>query len=84
MSCGIGCRHGSDPTLLWLWHRLAAAALICPLTRELIYAAGVALKRRKKGEEKSSLYEDIIDSLTSCISDVADIPLCGSSSGVTI
>ena len=22
MSCGIGRRHGSDPTLLWLWHRL--------------------------------------------------------------
>ena len=19
MSCGVGCRHGSDPALLWLW-----------------------------------------------------------------
>ena len=22
VSCGIGRRHGSDPTLLWLWSRL--------------------------------------------------------------
>ena len=28
MGCNIGCRHGSDPTLLWLWYRLAAAAPI--------------------------------------------------------
>ena len=19
VSCGVGCRHGSDPELLWLW-----------------------------------------------------------------
>ena len=25
-SCGIGHRCGSDPILLWLWHRPAAAA----------------------------------------------------------
>ena len=24
MSCGVGCRCSSDPTLLWLWCRLAA------------------------------------------------------------
>ena len=24
-SCGIGCRHGSDLALLWLWCRPAAA-----------------------------------------------------------
>ena len=23
VSCGIGCRHGLDPELLWLWWRLA-------------------------------------------------------------
>ena len=34
--------------LLWLWCRLAAAALIWPLSWELLYAAGVALKRPKK------------------------------------
>ena len=47
MSCGVGCRLSSDPVLLWLWCRLAAAALIRPLARELPYAAGAALK----GEE---------------------------------
>ena len=32
-----------DPTLLWLWHRLAAAAPIPPLAWELPYAVGAAL-----------------------------------------
>ena len=27
LSCG-GCKPGLDPALLWLWQRLAAAALI--------------------------------------------------------
>ena len=30
-SCGIGHRCGSDPVLMWLWHRLTAAAQIQPL-----------------------------------------------------
>ena len=34
MSYGIGFRRGSDPQLLWLWCRLAAAALIRPLAWE--------------------------------------------------
>ena len=46
MSCGVGHRHGSDP--MWLWHRPAAAAPIQPLAWELLYAAGVALKKTKK------------------------------------
>ena len=24
MSCGVGCRRGSDPALLWLWCRLGS------------------------------------------------------------
>ena len=28
VSCGVGCGWGSDPELLWLWCRLAAAARI--------------------------------------------------------
>ena len=52
MGCGIGCRCGSDPTFLWLWFRLAAAALIRPLAWELSYAMGVALKRQKKQTKK--------------------------------
>ena len=42
-----GCRHGSDLVLLWLWHRLAATAVIGPLAWEPPYAMGVALKRQK-------------------------------------
>jgi len=30
MICGVGGRCSSDPALLWLWHRPAAAALIHP------------------------------------------------------
>ena len=30
VSCGAGLRRGSDPALLWLWHRLAATAPIRP------------------------------------------------------
>ena len=44
MSCGIGRRHGSDPTLLWLWCRLASTAPIGPLAWESQYAMVVALK----------------------------------------
>ena len=45
MSCGIGHRHGSDPTLLW--HRLAVVAPIQHLAWERPYAASVALQRKK-------------------------------------
>ena len=38
--------------MLWLWHRLAATALIPPLAWELLHATGVALKRLKKKREK--------------------------------
>ena len=37
-------RHGPDPTLLWLWHRLVAKAPIQPLAWKPPYAPGVALK----------------------------------------
>ena len=46
VSCGVGCRHGLDPVLLWLWHRPVAAAPIRPLAWEPPYAMGVALKRQ--------------------------------------
>ena len=55
MSCGVGCRRGSDPALLWLWRRLAATAPIRPLAWEPPYAAGAAqeiAKRQKKKEKK--------------------------------
>ena len=43
----IDHRRGSDPTLLWLWSRMAAAALIRPLAWEPSYAVGTALKTKK-------------------------------------
>ena len=51
MSCGVGCRHGSDPMLLWLWRRPVATASIQHLAWEPPYAMGTALKRQetKKG-----------------------------------
>ena len=52
MSCGVGHRCGLDPTLLWLWRRLAATALIRPLAWEPPYAAGVAQKWKKKKKKK--------------------------------
>ena len=51
----VGCRCDSDPALLWLWHRPTAAALIQPVTQELPYAAGAALKRGEKKRAKSGL-----------------------------
>ena len=42
MSCGVGCRRGSDPTLLWLGCRLVAIALIGPLAWKHPYAMSVA------------------------------------------
>ena len=47
MSCGVLCRLGSDPALLWLWCRLSAAALIPSLAWEPPYAMGVVLKINK-------------------------------------
>ena len=56
MNFSVGHRCGGlDPTLLSLWHRLAAAALIRPLTWGLPYATGVAIK---KNEERKKRHED--------------------------
>ena len=43
---GVGQRYGSDPALLWLWRRPAAAVRIQPLAWELPYAASAALKTK--------------------------------------
>ena len=43
-----GQRCRSDLAFLWLWCRPAAAAPIRPLAWELPYAAGAALKKKKK------------------------------------
>ena len=63
MTCGVDCRHSSDPALLWLWHRPAAVALIQPLAWEPPYAAGVALKS-KKINKQNKMNEGGLDTLT--------------------
>ena len=50
--CDVGCRHGSDLALLWLWRRPAAVALIRPLDWEPLYTAGEALEKDKNKKEK--------------------------------
>ena len=53
---GVGCRHGSDPALLWLWFKLAAIAPIGPLAWESTYATGAALKRQPPPQKKTLVY----------------------------
>ena len=62
MSCGVGRRRSSDPTLLWLWCRPVATALIQPQAWEPPYALGAAQenskntkKKKKKKKKKKTL-----------------------------
>ena len=52
MSCGVGHRRSSVPTLLCLWRRPAATAPIRPLTWEPPYSAGAAPKGQKPNKKK--------------------------------
>jgi len=63
MSCGVGCRRGSDPALLWLWRRPVATALIQLLAWEPPYAAGAAQEIAKKQKNKKTKKRNIIDEL---------------------
>ena len=58
MSCGVGRRHGSDPTLLWLWRRLAAMAPIRPLAWEPPYAMGAAQEMAKRQNKQTNKQTD--------------------------
>ena len=53
----LWCRR-SDPTLLWLWCRLAAAAPVLPLAQELPNAAREAQEgregRREEGKKEGN------------------------------
>ena len=48
MSCGVGCRCGLDPALLWMWFRPSAEALIQPLAQELPYASRCSPPKKAK------------------------------------
>ena len=54
VSCGVGCRCGSDPVLLWLWR--SWAALIQPLAWERAYTKGTTLKKRNKKKRERKLH----------------------------
>ena len=56
MSCGVGCRGGLDPTLLWLWHRQATAASIRPLVWEPPHAMEAALEKAKRPKKNVCIY----------------------------
>ena len=60
MSCGVGCRHGSDLALLWLWCKPAAVALIRHLAWEPPYSMGAALEKTKKKNQRGQLMLDEI------------------------
>ena len=59
VSCGVGHRRGSDPTLLWLWPRPVATALIGPLAWEPPYAKGEALEKGKR-QKKKQIKENVL------------------------
>ena len=56
MSCGIGQRRGWDLAWLWLWHRLAAVALIQPHAWKPPYAISSVLKKKKEKDKKTHLW----------------------------
>ena len=47
--CGVGCRQGLDPVLLWLWCRLAAIAPVRPLAS---ICCGCSLKKQNTYKNK--------------------------------
>ena len=59
MSCGIDCRLGLDPALLWLWRRPATTAPIRPLTWDPPYAMSATLEKDKKINKIKEWAEDL-------------------------
>ena len=55
MSCGVDCSRGSNPALLWLWHRPVATVPIRPLAWEPPYAVAAA-QEIAKGTKKNCNY----------------------------
>ena len=54
MSCGVGHRFNSDPTLLWLWCGPENTAPIGPLAWEPPYTMDAALKRQKNNNNTNN------------------------------
>ena len=52
----MGCRCGLELVLMCLWYSPAAVALIRPLTQELLYVAGAAVKKLKNKKDFCTHY----------------------------
>ena len=63
MSCGVGHRRSSDPTMLWLWP--AATAAIRPLAWDHPYATGAALEKAKRQKKKKKKERKVFSPLLS-------------------
>ena len=59
MSCGVDCRRGLDPALLWLWRRLVATAPFGPLAWEPPHAAGAAQEIAKIDDKKKEQMSEV-------------------------
>ena len=59
-SCGVGHRCGLDPVLLWLWHRLAAVALILipNVVTSIYHMCGPKSKKKKKEMKRYPVFMD--------------------------
>ena len=60
MSGGVGHRRSSDLVLLWLWHRLAATALIRPLAWEASICRRSGSRKGKKTKKKRERERDLM------------------------
>ena len=84
--CELWCRwqtqlgYGSDPVLLWLCFRPAAAALIRPLVWELSYTVGAALKKKKRKRLEGSARMKVAGTQV-YLADRAHWPYSGSDGG---
>ena len=78
MSCGVGHRRGSDPMWLWLWHRLAATALIRPLAWEPPYTVGAALESKKTKKQKTKKLMDDFCEFRTCLECIPRREIAGS------
>ena len=63
MSCGVGHRRSSDLALMWLWHTLAAVALIRPpsLKTSTWFWCGPKKAKKKEGGERGMDKEDVVN-----------------------
>ena len=68
VSYGVGGRHGSDPTLLWLCRKPAGAALIRPIAWELLNATDRCGPKRPKNKNKKT--PSFIQSVSSTVLEV--------------